>query len=150
MWKEESKKTLFRLWHYNDVIMGAIASQITSLKIVYSIVYSAADQRKRSLAFVRGINGGNVSIWWRHHEFTKETPYLALLCELWGVFSEFSREKIPRDIESALYLIQVTRVVHNIPQRTYDAQNVHMTSKWRRFEVNMTLLLRRVPVGMKN
>ena len=39
--------------------MGAIASQITSLTIVYSIVYSVADQRKHqssaSLAFVRGI-----------------------------------------------------------------------------------------------
>ena len=32
-------------WHYGDVIMDAIASQITSLTIVYSIVYSDADQR---------------------------------------------------------------------------------------------------------
>ena len=31
--------------HYDDVIMSAIASQITSLTIVYSIVYSDADQR---------------------------------------------------------------------------------------------------------
>ena len=31
-------------WHYSDVIMGAIASQITSLTIVYSTVYSGADQ----------------------------------------------------------------------------------------------------------
>ena len=40
--------------------MGAIASQITSLTIVYSIVYHDADQRKHqssaSLAFVRGIH----------------------------------------------------------------------------------------------
>ena len=40
--------------------MGAIASQITSLTIVYSTVYSDADQRKHqssaSLAFVRGIH----------------------------------------------------------------------------------------------
>ena len=39
--------------------MGAMASQITSLKIVYSTIYSGADQRKyqssMSLAFVRGI-----------------------------------------------------------------------------------------------
>ena len=46
--------------HYNDVIMGTIASQITSLMIVYSTVNSDADQRKRqssaSLAFVRGIH----------------------------------------------------------------------------------------------
>ena len=33
-------------YHYNDVTMGAIASQTTSLTIVYSIVYSDADQRK--------------------------------------------------------------------------------------------------------
>ena len=32
--------------HYNDVIMSAMASQITSLTIVYPAVYSGADQRK--------------------------------------------------------------------------------------------------------
>ena len=46
--------------HYNDVIMTKIASQITSLTVVYSIVYSEADQRKHqssaSLAFVWGIH----------------------------------------------------------------------------------------------
>ena len=51
--------------HYNDVIMGTMASQITSLTIVYSIVYSDADQRKHqssaSLAFVRGIHRGPVN-----------------------------------------------------------------------------------------
>ena len=45
--------------HYNDVIMTAMASQITSLDIVYSTVYWGTDQRKHqrstSLAFVRGI-----------------------------------------------------------------------------------------------
>ena len=51
--------------HYDDVIMGAIASQITSLTIVYSTVYSDADQRKHqssaSLAFVRGFQRGPVN-----------------------------------------------------------------------------------------
>ena len=51
--------------HYNDVTMGTIASQITSLTIVYSIVYSDADQRKHQssapLAFVRGIHRGPVN-----------------------------------------------------------------------------------------
>ena len=46
--------------HYNDVIMSAMASQITSLTSVYSTVYSGADQRKyqnsASLAFVRRIH----------------------------------------------------------------------------------------------
>ena len=54
-----------RQQHYNDVIMGMIASQITSLTIVYSIVYSEADQRKHQssawLAFVRGIHRGPVN-----------------------------------------------------------------------------------------
>ena len=67
--------------------MGAIASQITSLTIVYSTVYSDADQRKHqssaSLALCgeftgtgefpaqRASNAENVSIWWRHHELLK-------------------------------------------------------------------------------
>ena len=46
--------------HYIDVIMGAIASQITSLTIVYSTVNLGEDQRKHqssaSLAFVQGIH----------------------------------------------------------------------------------------------
>ena len=46
--------------HYNDVIMSAMASQITSLIIVYSIFYSSTAQRKyqssASLAFMRGIH----------------------------------------------------------------------------------------------
>ena len=46
--------------HFSDVIMGAIASQITSLTIVYSTVYSGADQRKHqnsaSLACVWGVH----------------------------------------------------------------------------------------------
>ena len=46
--------------HYNYVIMGEMASQITSLTIVYWTVYSGVDQRKHqspaSLAFVRGIH----------------------------------------------------------------------------------------------
>ena len=35
-----------RLGHYSDVIMGAMAFQITRLTIVYSTVYWGADQRK--------------------------------------------------------------------------------------------------------
>ena len=46
--------------HCYDVIMSSIASQITSLTIVYSTVYSGTDERKHqcpaSLAFVRGIH----------------------------------------------------------------------------------------------
>ena len=65
--------------------MGGMASQIISLTIVYSTVYSGADQRKHqspaSLAFVLGITGEfpaqmasnaeTVSIWWRHHAMAR-------------------------------------------------------------------------------
>ena len=51
--------------HYNDVIIGAMASQISSFTIDYSTVYSGAYQRKHqcsvSLAFVRGIHRGSVN-----------------------------------------------------------------------------------------
>ena len=52
-------------FHYGDVIMTTIASQITSFTIVHSTVYSDADKRKNqssaSLAFVRGIRRGPVN-----------------------------------------------------------------------------------------
>ena len=72
--------------HYDDVTMGAKASQITSLTIVYSNFYSGADQSKYQssalLAFVWGIHRGPVNsphkwpvtrkmfpFWWRHHVY---------------------------------------------------------------------------------
>ena len=57
--------TYFHLIHYDDVTMSGMASQITSLTIVYPTVYSDAVQRKHqspaSLAFVRGIHWGPVN-----------------------------------------------------------------------------------------
>ena len=68
-WFHSQRDSDVDLWcffvHYSDVIMGTIASQITSLTIVYSTVYSDADQRKHqsfaSLAFVWGIHRGPVN-----------------------------------------------------------------------------------------
>ena len=74
--------------------MGAMASQITSLPIVYLIVYSGADQRKyqssASPVYVREVtvtgefpaqrvsNAENVPIWWRHHDISwiANAPFL--------------------------------------------------------------------------
>ena len=57
---EPTSRTISDKPHYNDVIMSAMASQITRLTIVYSTVYTGANQRKHqssaSLAFVRGIH----------------------------------------------------------------------------------------------
>ena len=51
--------------HYNDVIMSAMASQYTSLTVVYSTVYSRRRSKKHqsfaSLAFVRGIHRWSVN-----------------------------------------------------------------------------------------
>ena len=62
------------IYHYNDEIMGVMASQITSPTSVYSTVYSGVDQRKHnsgvdqrkhkssvSLAFVWGSHRGPVN-----------------------------------------------------------------------------------------
>ena len=71
--------------------MGAIASQITSLTVFYSTVYSDADQMKRKLR-VTGLCAGNspvtgefstqmasnaesISIWWRHHDDVQLVGY---------------------------------------------------------------------------
>ena len=58
--------------------MGEIASQITSLTIVFSTVYLDTDKKKHqssaSLAFVQEFpaqmasNAENVFIWWRYHD----------------------------------------------------------------------------------
>ena len=66
MWLSLLPHEYIALWlHYGDVIMGAIASQVISLTIVYSTVYSDAGQRKHqssaSLAFVWGIHRGPVN-----------------------------------------------------------------------------------------
>ena len=65
IWQHRPTSTLAQVMHYDDVIMTTMASQITSLTIVYSTVYSVADQRKHqssaSLAFVWGVHRGPVN-----------------------------------------------------------------------------------------
>ena len=69
--------------HYIDVIMTTMASQITSLAVVYSIVYSGVDKKNikaprhwplcgeftgtGEFPAQRASYAENVSIWWRHH-----------------------------------------------------------------------------------
>ena len=66
--------------YYSDVIMGTMASQITNLTIVYSAVYSGADEENiRVTGLCAGnspvtSNAENISIEWRHHELI--TPML--------------------------------------------------------------------------
>ena len=69
--------------HYSDVIMSVMASQITSLTIVYFTVYSGRSKETSQLRVTglcvgnspvtgefptqRASNAKNVSIWWCHH-----------------------------------------------------------------------------------
>ena len=117
--------------HYGDVIMGTIASQITSLMIVYSTVYSDVDQRKHqssaSLAFVRGNRRGPVNSlhkWpvtrkmfpfddfimfhWRNLMYSRHmTPCQSLAPFQWdmirGATIQFSHNTINIMIESSWY-----------------------------------------------
>ena len=73
-----------------------MASQITSLIIVYSTIYSGADKKKSKLHITglcvgnslvtdefptqKASNVENVSIWWRHHD---------IYCEISISFFEF-------------------------------------------------------------
>ena len=56
--------------HYNDVIMSAMASQITSLTIVYSTVYSRRRSKKTSKLRVTGLYEGNSPV---SDEFPSQT-----------------------------------------------------------------------------
>ena len=79
------------LWYCNGVIMSTMASQITSLTIVYSTVYSRRRSKKTPKLRVTGLcegnspvtgefpaqrasNAENVSIWWRHHDRARLWP----------------------------------------------------------------------------
>ena len=66
-------------YHYSDVMMGALASKISSLAIVYSNIYSDADQRKHqssaSLAFVQGIHRGPANSPHKWPETRKMFPF---------------------------------------------------------------------------
>ena len=93
---------LLNMWyHYGNVIMGAIASLITSLTIVYSTVYSDADQRKHqssaSLAFARGIHRVPVNYPHKWLVMRKMFPFddvimsLRISCELKSRETPFAR-----------------------------------------------------------
>ena len=84
--------------------MGVMASQITSLTIVYSTVHAGEDQRKHqssaSLAFVRGIRRWTVNsphkwpVTWKVFPFDDVImPYHYFYC--WYMFSSYNSSKGP-------------------------------------------------------
>ena len=103
--------------HYTDVIMSTMASQITSLTIVYSAVYSGADERihqsSASLAFVRGI------LWWPVNSphkgpvTQKKFPFDDVIMDCWCSANNIQRLTIPcKDpLRHPLKWLSTTRVV---------------------------------------
>ena len=98
--------------HYSDVIMSAMASQITGVLILYSTVCSGVDQRKhqsfaslsvwgeftgdrwiprshRWIPHTKASDAEHVSIWWRHHENRKYR------CRRWVILHEMWSECSP-------------------------------------------------------
>ena len=90
--------------HYSDAI--AMASQITSLAIVYSIIYSGTDQRKHQSSTClcagnspltgefpaqKASNAENVSIWWRHHGGVAGWPSTMLTISDGQIWKHFPR-----------------------------------------------------------
>ena len=75
--------------HYDDVIMTMLASQITSLPVVCSIVYSDVNQRKHqssaSLAFVREIHRGPVNFPHKWPVTRKMFPFDDVIMEMNGI-----------------------------------------------------------------
>ena len=74
--------------------MDAIASQVTSLKIVYSSVYSGADQTKHqspaSLAFLRGIHRSPVNFPHKGPVTREMFPFNDVIMSIRSVFCELS------------------------------------------------------------
>ena len=112
--------------HYNDAIMGAMASQITNLTIVYSAVYSGEDQRKyqssassagdRWIPAQMASNAENVSIWWRHHDlFDVWWPFM-----VWCYFVRTSADIT----EEQWYYRQVSNIRRTKSQHLKDSRTV--------------------------
>ena len=96
--------------------MSTMASQITSLTIVYSTVYSGADQinikelRHRLCGWNSPVNGEfptqrtsnaeNVSSWWRHHAIRRLLcfHYILSCCELTRCIYSYYTKWLPKII----------------------------------------------------
>ena len=100
--------------HYDHVIMDEIASQITSLKIVYSAVYLDADQRKHqssaSLAFVRGIHRGPVNSPHKWPVTRKMFPFDDVIMLKWICILQHNHCSITKS-----FCINANLAVYNLP-----------------------------------
>ena len=104
-------------WFYIDVIMSAIASQITSLTIVCSAVCSGADQRKHqssaSLGFVRGIHQWPVTSPHKGPVIQKMLPFDDVI--MWDPFYKYIRDHDPNLVHVWVAITEKNmRLGHNL------------------------------------
>ena len=79
--------------HHIDAIMTTMASQITSLTVVYSTVYSDADQRKhQSFASLPSVWGIHRDRWFTHTKGQLRGKCFHLMTSSWNIMKLFSNE----------------------------------------------------------
>ena len=130
-------------WHHGDVI--TVASQITNLTIVYSTVWSDADQRQHQCSaflacmcgeftgdwWIPRTNGQyaeNVSIWWRHHgsaghiaPWVKCDPKeLAFWCAIL-----IAHQLLWQNMEAPVYIFQESPLAGEPRQRLFHIHSVN-------------------------
>ena len=124
--------------HYTDVIMGGLGSQITSLTIVYSTVYSGANQRKyqsfASLAFVRGNHRGPVNCFmftivsWPNHKqrvIVHTSDLMMLIRQSMYILSIITKEMGKLKTHSPTYCIMDNW--ENMPNLTHTLDKLYLT-----------------------
>ena len=99
-----SHSTLKCVKHYDDVIMDSIASQITSLTIVYSTVHSGTDQSKHqssaSLAFV-----------WEIHRWPVNFPHKWPVTQKMFPFDDVIMKFCPYKVKLCMNSVMCSRIL---------------------------------------
>ena len=91
--------------HYYDVIMGAMASQITSLTIIYSTVYSRRRTKKTSKLRVTGLCVGNSPV---TGEFRRTKGQWRGKCFHLMMSSWIDNDRIPSQMASNVELVSMS------------------------------------------
>ena len=114
-----------RYFNYSDVIMCAMAHQITGVSIVYSTVCSGTEIKKTPMPRVTGLcegnspvtgefptqrasNAENVSIWWRHHiTFASHVLSMSPAMPPWRTWVNISHESTKSHIITTTKQIKI-------------------------------------------
>ena len=133
---------MFLTHHYNDVIMGMIASQINSLTIVYSTVYSEEDQRKHqsyaSLAFVRGIHRGPVNSPHKWQVRRKMFPFddVIMITQMPGAKHVVKVKPIISNISTPAMRCWIHLIKNTYENQIHHFNTLNKMVFWRSFQMN--------------